>query len=73
MDKPLHSIGVVGAVRMNRVASFRLDPRAARTDADYYDVVADDSGTRPAPHTAHFHRAGGRRQCAAHPSSGGLT
>ena len=34
----------VGAVGMNRVARFRLDPRDARTDADYYDVIGDDDG-----------------------------
>ena len=34
----------VGAVGLNRVARFRLDPRDARTDADYYDVIGDDNG-----------------------------
>jgi fumarate reductase iron-sulfur subunit len=34
----------VGAVGLNRVARFRLDPRDARSDADYYDVVGDDDG-----------------------------
>jgi len=34
----------VGAVGLNRVARFRLDPRDARTDADYYDVIGDDDG-----------------------------
>ena len=34
----------VGAVGMNRVARFRLDPRDSRNDADYYDVVGDDDG-----------------------------
>ena len=34
----------VGAVGLNRVARFRLDPRDARTDDDYYDVIGDDDG-----------------------------
>ena len=34
----------VGAVGLNRIARFRLDPRDARTDADYYDVIGDDDG-----------------------------
>jgi fumarate reductase iron-sulfur subunit len=34
----------VGAVGMNRVARFRLDPRDARSDADWYDIVGDDDG-----------------------------
>ena len=34
----------VGAVGMNRVARFRLDPRDARSDADWYDLVGDDDG-----------------------------
>lgn len=34
----------VGAVGMNKIARFRLDPRDTRTDAEYYDVVGDDSG-----------------------------
>lgn len=34
----------VGAVGMNRVARFRLDPRDTRSDADHYDVVGDDDG-----------------------------
>ena len=29
---------------MNKIARFRLDPRDARTDAEFYDVVGDDSG-----------------------------
>jgi fumarate reductase iron-sulfur subunit len=29
---------------MNKVARFRLDPRDTRTDADFYEVVGDDSG-----------------------------
>ena len=34
----------VGAVGMNRVARFRLDPRDTRQDADYYEVLGDDDG-----------------------------
>jgi fumarate reductase iron-sulfur subunit len=34
----------VGAVGLNRIARFRLDPRDARTDDDYYDVIGDDDG-----------------------------
>ena len=34
----------VGAVGLNQVARFRLDPRDERSDADYYEVIGDDSG-----------------------------
>ena len=34
----------VGAVGLNKIARFRLDPRVRRTDADYYEVVGDDNG-----------------------------
>src|SRR5689334_19070611 len=34
----------VGAVGLNKIARFRLDPRDARTDADYYELVGDDDG-----------------------------
>ena len=34
----------VGAVGLNRVARFRLDPRDRRTDADYYELIGDDDG-----------------------------
>ncbi len=34
----------MGAVGLNKIARFRLDPRDARTDGDYYEVVGDDSG-----------------------------
>ena len=34
----------VGAVGINKIARFRLDPRDARTDADYYEVIGDDDG-----------------------------
>ncbi len=34
----------VGAVGLNKVARFRLDPRDARTDDDYYELIGDDNG-----------------------------
>ncbi|MBI5331873.1 MAG: fumarate reductase iron-sulfur subunit [Betaproteobacteria bacterium] len=34
----------MGAAGMNKVARFRLDPRDVRDDADWYEVVGDDSG-----------------------------
>jgi len=34
----------VGAVGLNRIARFRLDPRETRNDQDYYDVIGDDDG-----------------------------
>jgi fumarate reductase iron-sulfur subunit len=34
----------VGAVGLNKVARFRLDPRDGREDADWYEVVGDDAG-----------------------------
>ena len=34
----------VGAVGLNKIGRFRLDPREARTDDDYYELVGDDSG-----------------------------
>jgi fumarate reductase iron-sulfur subunit len=34
----------VGAVGLNRIARFRLDPRDARSDADFYDIIGDDDG-----------------------------
>jgi fumarate reductase iron-sulfur subunit len=34
----------VGAVGINKVARFRLDPRDRRSDADYYELIGDDSG-----------------------------
>ena len=34
----------VGAVGMNRIARFRLDPRDARDDAAWYDIVGTDEG-----------------------------
>jgi fumarate reductase iron-sulfur subunit len=34
----------VGAIGINKIARFRLDPRDARTDADYYEVIGNDDG-----------------------------
>jgi fumarate reductase iron-sulfur subunit len=34
----------VGAVGLNKIARFRLDPRDARTDEDFYELVGDDTG-----------------------------
>lgn len=34
----------VGAVGLNKIARFRLDPRDMRTDADFYELVGDDTG-----------------------------
>jgi len=34
----------VGAVGLNKIARFRLDPRDARSDGDFYELVGDDSG-----------------------------
>ena len=34
----------VGAVGLNRIARFRLDPRDTRDDAAYYELIGDDSG-----------------------------
>lgn len=34
----------VGAVGLNKIARFRLDPRDARSDEDFYDLIGDDSG-----------------------------
>ena len=34
----------VGAIGLNKIARFRLDPRDTRTDADYYEVIGDDDG-----------------------------
>ena len=34
----------VGAVGLNKIARFRLDPRDARDDADFYELVGDDTG-----------------------------
>jgi len=34
----------VGAVGLNKIARFRLDPRDKRVDADYYELIGDDNG-----------------------------
>jgi fumarate reductase iron-sulfur subunit len=34
----------VGAVGLNKIARFRLDPRDARTDEEFYELIGDDSG-----------------------------
>jgi fumarate reductase iron-sulfur subunit len=34
----------VGAVGINKIARFRLDPRDGREDADFYELIGDDSG-----------------------------
>lgn len=34
----------VGAVGLNKIARFRLDPRDARDDTDFYTLVGDDNG-----------------------------
>jgi fumarate reductase iron-sulfur subunit len=34
----------IGAVGLNKVARFRLDPRDKRDDTDYYALVGDDDG-----------------------------
>jgi len=34
----------VGAVGLNKVARFRLDPRDRRSDDDYFDLIGDDDG-----------------------------
>lgn len=34
----------VGAVGANKMARFRLDPRDARTDADYFELIGTDEG-----------------------------
>ena len=34
----------IGAVGLNQIARFRLDPRDTRDDADFYEVVGDDDG-----------------------------
>jgi len=34
----------VGAVGLNKIARFRLDPRDTRSDQDFYELVGDDDG-----------------------------
>ena len=34
----------VGAVGLNKIARFRLDPRDRREDEDYFELIGDDDG-----------------------------
>ena len=34
----------VGAAGLNKIARFRLDPRDARSDAQFYELIGDESG-----------------------------
>jgi fumarate reductase iron-sulfur subunit len=34
----------VGAVGLNKIARFRLDPRDQRSDEDFYELIGDDNG-----------------------------
>lgn len=34
----------IGAVGLNKIARFRLDPRDARTDAEFFELIGDESG-----------------------------
>jgi fumarate reductase iron-sulfur subunit len=34
----------VGAVGLNKIARFRIDPRDTRDDEDYYELIGDDNG-----------------------------
>ena len=34
----------LGAVALNRVARFRLDPHDERSDSDFYELIGDDNG-----------------------------
>jgi fumarate reductase iron-sulfur subunit len=34
----------VGAVGLNKIARFRIDPRDKRTDDDFYELIGDDDG-----------------------------
>lgn len=34
----------VGAVGLNKIARFRLDPRDSRSDAEYYELIGDENG-----------------------------
>jgi fumarate reductase iron-sulfur subunit len=36
--------GFVGAVGLNRIARFRLDPRDERSDADFYELIGSEDG-----------------------------
>ena len=34
----------VGAMGLNKIARFRLDPRDQRSDEDFYELIGDDDG-----------------------------
>ena len=34
----------VGAIGLNKIARFRLDPRDERSDEDFYELIGDDTG-----------------------------
>ena len=34
----------VGAVGLNKIARFRLDPRDQRSNADFFELIGDDAG-----------------------------
>lgn len=34
----------VGAVGLNKIARFRLDPRDSRSDAEYYELIGAEKG-----------------------------
>jgi fumarate reductase iron-sulfur subunit len=34
----------VGAVGLNKIARFRLDPRDQRSDGDFYEIIGTDDG-----------------------------
>lgn len=34
----------VGAVGLNQIARFRMDPRDTRSDADFYELIGDEAG-----------------------------
>jgi len=36
--------GFVGSVGLNKIARFKLDPRDKRSDADYYELIGDETG-----------------------------
>ena len=39
-----HAGNFVGAVGLNKIARFRLDPRDRREDEDYFELIGDDDG-----------------------------
>lgn len=36
--------GFIGAVGLNKIARFRLDPRDTRSDAEFLDIIGEDNG-----------------------------